>query len=647
MHPIIHILGESTHAVELAAARLRDGLALAYTTPPTVECYLADITHTPPEALAQYGDHGLTGPQAYRVRIADGRVWLLGHGSLGVAYAVEDFRRRCLRCDPLAYWTGVPVRATNPLLPPQDRMVPPPAFAQRIFFENDADELINWSGRRLQLEWPEWQALIDTLLALGYSGVEMSDSIGRSEFACWEYYQAEARYALDVPLITRVFNYLHDKGMLLFAQMSLAWPFRPLPAAHSCWSRYQDEWKAIWRYYLTDSPLALADILDVGICDPLWDGSYRCHCEMCAPRGHVAIQHEISQALAEIIREVAPDKQLGLNLYGRAAGEIAPDDPGRYVLENADKGYAVFDPPAGPPPSRPGAVYIHAGYWLDHTVQNPYLERVAQAVRLWHDRGATHWIRVNGQSFKPFMLMVDAIARAAWDPAGFDPAAFCREWAEEHLGPGTAEPFAAYCDALLAANEATRAESKERGYVALLIYHVYPLFRELSGDELPPSRDMVYCTDTRSVLRSCPDHGSSLPHAEAVHAATAAAVRAGEAVLAVAVEDAQRAAIEDQVVFPARLFHALAAVYLALARCREAATRGPVDASLSTAVFVATKTLWELHITGPAHPTWREWYLPNRQRIFGTPPTTDWALRVAHHLRVLGEKIPPIGDAVR
>lgn len=618
---------ESTPGMRHALDRLREGLSRAYDVPPVLRIDLADVARSLPAELVGVGHHGLDGAQAHRVVVEPGRVVLLGHGTLGVAYAVERFRRQWLRLDPLAYWLGLSPKPTDPVLAPGDVTVSAPVFRERVFFENDADELINWSGRRLQLEWPHWKQLIDTLVALGYSGLQVFDSAGRSEFVYWDYYRANARYELDAALLGRVLEYAHEKGLLLTARMDLAWPFRRLPADHTCWSQYDDEWKAIWRHYLTATPLRHADVLEIGICDPLWDGNYRCRCEQCAPRGRVAIEKEIATALAAVIREVAPSKRIGMGTYGRTAVEFDAADASRAVLESADGGYAFFDPAAEPPPGMTGAVYIHAGYWLDHTVLNPYVRRLGDSLRRLAARQATQWVRVNGQSFRPCMLMVEAAAAAAWAPEAFDSDGFVRAWAHEHLGPGTAEPFALYIEALLALNEATLTTGKERGYVKLLIHHIYPLLREIAGDDGPAPDDLVRCRDTDSILRCFQDGGSSLAHADSIVEAAHCTVAAADAVRVIMTSSGQAAVCDDTVVFPARLFAAAAELYQTLVTCRDAQRAGTARAETVAAAVAATQRLWDLHLAGPDHPQWREWYLPLRQRIFGTPPSPELARR--------------------
>ena len=85
-------------------------------------------------------------------------------------------------------------------------------------------------------------------------------------------------------------------------------------------------------------------------------------------------------------------------------------------------------------------------------------------------------------------------------------------------------------------------------------------------------------------------------------------------------------------VFIMRLFAAAAELYRALVACRDEDRAGAVRAETVAAVVAATQGLWDLHLAGPDHPRWREWYLPLRQRIFGTPPSPELALRAQRML---------------
>lgn len=630
----IQFLTPPTPALRHAQARLEEALAAVFDAPPARTFYLADVSKPLPPHAPLPADHRLSGPQAHRILITPDHVLLLGHGDLGVAYAVERFRAQALLVDPLAWWTGIPVARHNPALHPADILVPPPVFEHRIYYENDADELINHSSRRLQLEWPEWKALIDTILALGYSGLEPFDSLGRSEFLRWDHYTAQARYEVDQDLIGRVLTYAHEKGLLLEVQMSLAWPFRRLPAEKGCWSRHAEEWKAIWRYYLQETPIRHADICAVSIGDPLWDGEYRCRCELCAPRGPKEIRREYTAALVETVRTCAPDKVMTFGTYGLTGKlvEISPTDP--VVVEFSDRGFGEFADLPDIPAAMPKGAYIHAGYWLDHTIQNPYVARVGDSLRMLAERHATRWLRVNGQSVKPFLLMIHACAVAAWNPAAFDADAFMRQWAQRRLhDAAAAELFVQFQHAMLAAHESVRIDKKDRGYVQLLLGHVLPLFRTLAGDTATlPTFNLVFYRDNDSIWRCFGDAGSSPAHAAQVRRATQSALQIAEALHARVGDPALRAFIDDQCRFPARLFDAAAAIYELQADMLRRQQAGEDAAALADDLVARTRAMYDLCLTGPDHPKWNSWYLPARQRVFGTPPPPALAAAVKYHL---------------
>lgn len=615
----------STDAAASAAERLAAGLAAATGVPADLRIHLVDVADGLPGDWDGPSGHGLTGAQAHRVVVRGRDVLLLGHGPLGMAYAVERFRRDRLHLDPLASWTGIGEPPAAADLRPGDDLVPPPVFAHRIYFENDSDELINWSGRRLQLEWPVWKELLDTLIALGYSGLDVCDSLGRSEFLHWDHYRAETRFALDRELIERVFAYARRRGMVIVRSMALV----GLPPDRTCWSSHGEEWKVGWRRHLTETSAGQADIVSIGLGDPMWDGDYRCRCERCVATGIDTVRAQFGRALLDVIAQEAPRATVLLTTYGPEGPRIPLADE-RLVIEISDHGYAEL--PAETAIGRPGpkGALLHAGFWLDHTVLNPYLARIGDSVRRLRDAGATRWLRINGQTFRPFMLTIEALATAAWDPDGYDAGAFARSWAACRLGAASAAPYAAFVDALFAANEAVRTGSKERGYVQLLIAHVLPLFRRLLGDEADiANADLVKCRSTDAIMRCFGDEGSTPEHARAVRGATRAALDAALR-LRGAVDGAGRIAfVEDQAVFPARLFDALAAIYERQTRILSSAApdRGDLDA-----LVAETRALYDLHLDGPDHPRWRDWYLPNRQRIFGAPPQPELAEAVRRRL---------------
>ena len=629
--PIIETVGAASPPIVSACERLEDACHRAGAVLEGWTLTLIDVTTMPPDAAAQWAQHGLDGPQAYRIVLGGRCATLLGHGPLGVAYAVEVFRRDVLGIDPLAFWTGLPIRPVSHLPAAYDRTVRAPCFEHRILFENDADELINAFGRRLQLEWPVWREVIDTAVALGYSGIMPLDSLGRSEFLEWDYYRTGARFELDEALIERVFDYAHDKGLLIAIHMSPSWPFRRLPSDRACWSRYGEEWKAIWRHYLTATPLRKADLFDVGITDPLWDGDVRCRCEGCLQRGIPQVWDDISRALIEVIGECVPGRIVFRCLYNVEGGRVAMPDSG-VVAEYSDYGCAEFRELPAVPPGTPAAVYLHAGYWLDHVILNPYLEEIGRAVRLMRDRRATRWVRVNSQSFKPFLLTIEALAAAAWDPDAYDASAFAKTWTARRLGAAAGQAFVDFAEALRLAHEATRTDGLARGYVKLLLGHIYPLFNELAGRQAsePVYFDPRFERDTTAILSSFPDLGSGATHAAGVKAATRRVVASAQAFGAFAADDAQVAFVEDLAVFPARLFDAAADLYVALAALRDAAPAERLG--LLPAVREATRALWDLHLAGPAHPKWGAWYLPDRVRIFGTPPRPEMVLWVSRHM---------------
>jgi len=119
----------------------------------------------------------------------------------------------------------------------------------------------------------------------------------------------------------------------------------------------------------------------------------------------------------------------------------------------SDDGYGRY--PSWPPDFKghPFGIYIHAGYWRNHVIQDPYPDRIAASFRDAQARNMTAYVNVNGQDFKHFILNLEAAGRAAWDPAGFDADEFYDEWLTRYFGAQAAPEVRRSLEALHAAHD--------------------------------------------------------------------------------------------------------------------------------------------------------------------------------------------------
>ncbi len=135
----------------------------------------------------------------------------------------------------------------------------------------------------------------------------------------------------------------------------------------------------------------------------------------------------------------------------------------------ADNGYAVF---SGWPEDFKGhkfGIYVHAGFFLNHVLQDPYPDRIKKVAVEAMDRGMTSNFFVNGQDFRHFILNLEACGRAAWDPAGFDPEAFYSEWTTRYFGAEASPAIVDSLKALHSANAVAGGYAKITGETVKLL----------------------------------------------------------------------------------------------------------------------------------------------------------------------------------
>lgn len=172
-------------------------------------------------------------------------------------------------------------------------------------------------------------------------------------------------------------------------------------------------------------------------------------------------------------------------------------------------------------------IYVHAGIWLNHVIQDPLVHQISAAVNEAVDRGMTNNIFVNGQDFKHFILNLEVCSRLAWDPKGFDPDAFYKEWTSRYFGK-KASPLV--INSLKLLNEAHTALA---GYKDITTASVRTLNSIQKGE-------FVSSFDIRQTLKAI-----GLAKASLQLAITAAAL----------VPEESQMVYDDQIVFPATIYY--------------------------------------------------------------------------------------------
>ena len=390
---------------------------------------------------------------------------LAGGDIQGTQYAVYDYAETQLGIDPLAYWTGkkAPKVSVKKLTEFENLETPAPIIPYLVYFENDVDELANLKEPMLEYDWESFTNLIDSLVRLRYNGIEFFDMLGRVEFYTREEYtNAFPNYRLNVEYLEKMMDYVHEKGMYIQIDMMMGRQLKTLSAeAADCWTKHKEEWVSTWRDYLENTPVKKADIFALRPRHQIWDWEYKSACD----EDKAEVFNQVYAELGKLIDEYNPNAVKVCTCYHDGM-EIFNENfspPFDFIIAWSDNGWGAFD---YLPKSTKGyqfGTYMHAGFWLNHDVMDPYPELIDETMTMMYKNyNATSYMMVNGQTFRPFMLNLEAFAESARLGLAFDGEQFYLDWVSRYFGEKHAEQIVKILKLLHAAHHS------KTGYVEFL-----------------------------------------------------------------------------------------------------------------------------------------------------------------------------------
>lgn len=364
-------------------------------------------------------------------------VVLAGSDVQGMQYAVYQFCQEILGVDPFEYWSG-----KAPEVKPEldihnfpNRVISPPEIPILCYFENDVDELANIKSPKLEYDWENYTELINSLVRIKYNAIHLFDMLGRPEFFLRpEYQKIRPGYDIRLSYIDSMITYAQDMGMMVQVDMALGYKIKPMAQEKAdCWKKNKQDWIDTWKYYFEETPIAKADIFALRPRNQVWDWEYKSSCG----EDKVEVFNEVYAELGDLIDQYKPGATKVLICYhdGMEMFNHGFNPPKDWIVAWSDDGYAGFK---YWPESTKGydfGTYMHAGFWLNHTVHDPCPEKLDTIMKLMvNEYGANKYCMVNGQQFRPFLINLEAFSLIADDVSAFNGEQFYRDWTTKYFG---------------------------------------------------------------------------------------------------------------------------------------------------------------------------------------------------------------------
>lgn len=365
-------------------------------------------------------------------------VILAGSDPQGAQYMVYEFSSIELRIDPFEYWTDKKTRKIENfyvgMISP--RVIKPPFVPILAYFDNDNDELANITKPYLEFSLEHWKEIIKSLIRLKYNAIDLHDHLGRSEFYRWPHYKKlRPDYEPNVDLLEAIIEYAHERGVMIQVSFYLCWHFKQVSdKAAGNWRKYKQDWIDVWTYYLEHTPIGKSDIFLNRPRDQLWDRKYKGK----GKNNPVAVFNEVFPVMVKIIKKYNPDAIIVVDLYseGRDAynNGFRPAPKNDYIMVWPDDGFGAFEYMPEDLDDYKFGIYMHAGYFLNHVVQNPYSELLSEHMKpALLEHGMTHYCLVNGQTFRHYLQNMEACSKICEDPRKFDPEQYNRTWINRYF----------------------------------------------------------------------------------------------------------------------------------------------------------------------------------------------------------------------
>ena len=364
------------------------------------------------------------------------QIVLVGSNVQGMQYTVYDYSKEILGLDPLIDWTGHSVSKIDKskIFDIPTKRIEPPVVPLLVYFENDVDELANLKKPYLEYDWESYTQMIDALVRLRYNGIQLFDMLGRPEFFKRQAYTKRfPDYQLRLSYVDSLINYAHNKGMKVKIDMALGYQIKPMDSQFAdCWRENKQKWIETWEYYLTKTPLKKMDIAALRPRNQVWDWEYKSSCD----EDKIQVFNEVYATLDSVLGVHKPGIEKVVICYhdGMEMFNNGFNPPEDWIIAWSDDGYSGFEYWPEDTRGYRFGTYMHAGFWKNHTVADPYPERIDTVMhKMFDEYSATAYCEVNGQQFRPFLLNIEAFSEVCKDPDSFTGSGFYQTWLDRYF----------------------------------------------------------------------------------------------------------------------------------------------------------------------------------------------------------------------
>ncbi|WP_276166992.1 glycosyl hydrolase 115 family protein [Zobellia alginiliquefaciens] len=552
---------------------------------------------------------------------------IAGSDVQGLQYSIYDFSKEVLGVDPLQYWTGKEVakKTLMDLVTFEDRHIAPPKVPLLCYFENDVDELANYRGNLLEYDWESYTQMINSLVRLRYNAIQLFDMLGRPEFFIRPEYKELTDYQVDVAYVEKMIDYAQSKGMKVAIDFALGYQIHPMSADKAtCWQEYKEDWITAWRYYLEKTPLRKTDIFILRPRHQVWDWEYESSCG----EEKIEVFNEVYKAFGDIVDEYKPDAHKVLVCYsdGMEMWNDGFRPPKDWIVTWSDHGFGDFEHLPKTTDGYNFGTYMHAGFWLNHTVHNPYPEKVETVMKeMFSAYDADKFCLVNGQNFRPFLLNIEAYSEVCNDPDTFYASSFYKNWTERYFN----ETSAKYA---VSSMKALHEAQKERiGYVQHL-WEIREAISYLSDSPIQRPGKSPVPHDYKRVE-------NDLERVEAIEGLIDISVK--EAKIGLKKAMSNRVFYHDYIYLPVVLYqdliqfertlHEMAIMKKQYEETSEEKTLNAIKLMLPSA-RAQLEVVYENRKSGDKAPKWKNWYNPEIRRPNNGFPTFEMLDKIESNL---------------